>query len=45
MLDAIHWLKERRECTEPNVHFLRQLLTYEEQLFGRRLTLLDDIRL
>ncbi|CAB1343725.1 unnamed protein product [Coregonus sp. 'balchen'] len=45
LLHAIRWLKERRACTAPNVNFLRQLLTYEEQLFGRRLTSLDDIRL
>ncbi|XP_055757627.1 serine/threonine/tyrosine-interacting-like protein 1 isoform X2 [Salvelinus fontinalis] len=45
LLHAIRWLKERRACTAPNVNFLLQLLTYEEQLFGRRLTSLDDIRL
>ncbi|XP_061693732.1 probable rhodanese domain-containing dual specificity protein phosphatase [Syngnathoides biaculeatus] len=44
LLHALRWLKERRACTAPNVNFLRQLLTYEEQLFGRRLTSLDDIR-
>uniref|UniRef100_A0A674AX48 protein-tyrosine-phosphatase n=1 Tax=Salmo trutta TaxID=8032 RepID=A0A674AX48_SALTR len=32
LLHAIRWLKERRACTAPNVNFLRQLLTYEEQL-------------
>ncbi|XP_071376520.1 serine/threonine/tyrosine-interacting-like protein 1 [Centroberyx affinis] len=45
LLHALRWLKERRACTAPNVNFLRQLLTYEEQLFGSRLTSLDDIRL
>ncbi|XP_067091832.1 serine/threonine/tyrosine-interacting-like protein 1 [Osmerus mordax] len=45
LLHAVRWLKERRACTAPNVNFLRQLLTYEESLFGRRLTSLDDIRL
>lgn len=44
LLHAVRWLKEKRACTAPNVNFLRQLLTYEEQLFGRRLTSLDDIR-
>uniref|UniRef100_A0A673CEY6 protein-tyrosine-phosphatase n=1 Tax=Sphaeramia orbicularis TaxID=375764 RepID=A0A673CEY6_9TELE len=44
LLHALRWLKERRACTAPNVNFLRQLLTYEEQLFGSRLTSLDDIR-
>uniref|UniRef100_A0A3Q0RCD1 protein-tyrosine-phosphatase n=1 Tax=Amphilophus citrinellus TaxID=61819 RepID=A0A3Q0RCD1_AMPCI len=38
LLHALRWLKERRACTAPNVNFLRQLLTYEEQLFGSRLT-------
>uniref|UniRef100_A0A671YU44 protein-tyrosine-phosphatase n=1 Tax=Sparus aurata TaxID=8175 RepID=A0A671YU44_SPAAU len=32
LLHALRWLKERRACTAPNVNFLRQLLTYEEQL-------------
>lgn len=45
LLHAVRWLKERRACTAPNVNFLRQLLSYEEQLFGSRLTSLDDIRL
>lgn len=44
LLNALRWLKERRACTAPNVNFLRQLLAYEEQLFGSRLTSLDDIR-
>ncbi|XP_061765882.1 probable rhodanese domain-containing dual specificity protein phosphatase [Nerophis ophidion] len=44
LLHALRWLKERRACTAPNLNFLRQLLTYEEQLFGSRLTSLDDIR-
>ncbi|XP_075993316.1 serine/threonine/tyrosine-interacting-like protein 1 [Genypterus blacodes] len=44
LLHALSWLKERRACTAPNVNFLRQLLTYEEQLFGRRLTNLEDIQ-
>ncbi|KAM3606825.1 uncharacterized protein V6R79_024034 [Siganus canaliculatus] len=44
LLHAVRWLKERRACTAPNVNFLSQLLTYEEQLFGSRLTSLDDIR-
>ncbi|XP_056148276.1 serine/threonine/tyrosine-interacting-like protein 1 [Lampris incognitus] len=45
LLHALRWMKARRACTAPNVNFLRQLLTYEEQLFGSRLTNLDDIRL
>ncbi|KAI5622857.1 serine/threonine/tyrosine-interacting-like protein 1 [Silurus asotus] len=45
LLHAFRWLKERRTCAAPNAGFLRQLSDYEEQLFGRRLTLLDDIRL
>ncbi|XP_069000565.1 serine/threonine/tyrosine-interacting-like protein 1 [Embiotoca jacksoni] len=44
LLHALRWLKERRACTAPNVNFLRQLMTYEQQLFGSRLTSLDDIR-
>ncbi|XP_054655309.1 serine/threonine/tyrosine-interacting-like protein 1 [Dunckerocampus dactyliophorus] len=44
LLHALRWLKERRACTAPNLNFLRQLITYEEQLFGSRLTSLDDIR-
>ncbi|XP_035461065.1 serine/threonine/tyrosine-interacting-like protein 1 isoform X2 [Scophthalmus maximus] len=44
LLHALRWMKERRACTAPNVNFLRQLLTYEETLFGSRLTSLDDIR-
>ncbi|KAL7382926.1 hypothetical protein ABVT39_001665 [Epinephelus coioides] len=44
LLHALRWLKERRACTAPNVNFLRQLLTYEELLFGSRLTSLNDIR-
>ncbi|KAA8583636.1 hypothetical protein FQN60_014844, partial [Etheostoma spectabile] len=37
-------LASRRACTAPNINFLRQLLTYEELLFGSRLTSLNDIR-
>uniref|UniRef100_A0A8B9KZ85 protein-tyrosine-phosphatase n=1 Tax=Astyanax mexicanus TaxID=7994 RepID=A0A8B9KZ85_ASTMX len=44
LLHAFRWLKERRTCAAPNVGFLRQLLDYEEQLFGQRLTSLEDIR-
>lgn len=44
LLHALRWLKERRACTAPNINFLRQLLTYEEQLFGSRLSSLEDIR-
>lgn len=43
LLNALRWLKERRACTAPNINFLSQLLTYEEQLFGSRLTSLEDI--
>ncbi|KAK5854220.1 hypothetical protein PBY51_015310 [Eleginops maclovinus] len=43
LIHALRWLKERRACTAPNVNFLRQLLTYEELLFGSRLTSLNDI--
>uniref|UniRef100_A0A8D3DJC4 protein-tyrosine-phosphatase n=1 Tax=Scophthalmus maximus TaxID=52904 RepID=A0A8D3DJC4_SCOMX len=35
LLHALRWMKERRACTAPNVNFLRQLLTYEETLFGK----------
>lgn len=45
LLHAFRWLKERRACAAPNAGFLRQLSDYEELLFGRRLTSLDDIRL
>ncbi|KAL2083641.1 hypothetical protein ACEWY4_021414 [Coilia grayii] len=45
LLHAFRWLKERRGCAAPNAGFLRQLSDYEEQLFGERLTSLDDIRL
>uniref|UniRef100_A0A8C6SJF3 protein-tyrosine-phosphatase n=1 Tax=Neogobius melanostomus TaxID=47308 RepID=A0A8C6SJF3_9GOBI len=34
LLHALHWLKERRACTAPNINFLQQLLAYEELLFG-----------
>uniref|UniRef100_A0A3B4UY45 protein-tyrosine-phosphatase n=1 Tax=Seriola dumerili TaxID=41447 RepID=A0A3B4UY45_SERDU len=37
LLHALRWLKERRACTAPNVNFLRQLLTYEDNhrlIFG-----------
>lgn len=44
LLHALRWLKERRACTAPNINFLCQLLTYEEQLFGSRLTSLEEIR-
>lgn len=44
LLHALCWLKDRRACTAPNINFLRQLLSYEEQLFGSRLTCLEDIR-
>lgn len=44
LLHALRWLKARRACTAPNINFLSQLLTYEEQLFGSRLTSLEDIR-
>lgn len=44
LLNALRWLKERRACSAPNINFLSQLLTYEEQLFGSRLTSLEDIR-
>ncbi|XP_059215557.1 serine/threonine/tyrosine-interacting-like protein 1 [Centropristis striata] len=44
LLHALRWLKERRACTAPNVNFLHQLLTYEELLFGSKLTSLNDIR-
>ncbi|KAI7804347.1 serine/threonine/tyrosine-interacting-like protein 1 [Triplophysa rosa] len=43
LLHAFRWLKERRACAAPNAGFLRQLSDYEEQLFGQRLTSLDDI--
>ncbi|KAK9541382.1 hypothetical protein VZT92_001428 [Zoarces viviparus] len=43
LLHALRWLKERRACTAPNVNFLRQLLAYEELLFGSKLTSLNDI--
>ncbi|XP_054456601.1 dual specificity protein phosphatase 2-like isoform X2 [Anoplopoma fimbria] len=43
LLHALRWLKERRACSAPNMNFLRQLLTYEELLFGRKLTSLNDI--
>ncbi|KAG7463094.1 hypothetical protein MATL_G00191770 [Megalops atlanticus] len=42
---AFRWLKDRRACAAPNAGFLRQLSVYEEQLFGQRLTALEDIRL
>ncbi|KAK6487385.1 serine/threonine/tyrosine-interacting-like protein 1 [Huso huso] len=41
---AYQWLKERRACAAPNDGFLRQLLAYEERLFGKKLTDLQDIR-
>lgn len=44
LLHALHWLKERMACMAPNINFLRQLLSYEEQLFGSRLASLEDIR-
>uniref|UniRef100_A0A8C9XHM8 protein-tyrosine-phosphatase n=1 Tax=Sander lucioperca TaxID=283035 RepID=A0A8C9XHM8_SANLU len=44
LLHALRWLKDRRACTAPNINFLRQLLTYEELLFGSRLTSLNDIQ-
>lgn len=44
LLHALRWLKERRACTAPNINFLQQLLSYEEMLFGSRLTSLDEIR-
>ncbi|XP_053730478.1 probable rhodanese domain-containing dual specificity protein phosphatase [Synchiropus splendidus] len=44
LLHALRWLKERRACSAPNINFLRQLLTYEEMLFGSKLTSLEDIR-
>lgn len=42
--DALRWMKARRACTAPNIDFLCQLLTYEQQLFGSGLTSLEDIR-
>uniref|UniRef100_A0A8C5DBP4 protein-tyrosine-phosphatase n=1 Tax=Gouania willdenowi TaxID=441366 RepID=A0A8C5DBP4_GOUWI len=39
LLHALRWLKERRACSAPNLNFLSQLLTYEEQLFGFSLTI------
>lgn len=44
LLHALCWLKERRACSAPNVNFLRQLIVYEELLFGSKLTSLSDIR-
>nr|XP_040034129.1 dual specificity protein phosphatase 2-like [Gasterosteus aculeatus aculeatus] len=44
LLHALRWLKERRACSAPNMNFLRQLLTYEELLFGSKITSLNDIR-
>uniref|UniRef100_G3P7F5 protein-tyrosine-phosphatase n=1 Tax=Gasterosteus aculeatus aculeatus TaxID=481459 RepID=G3P7F5_GASAC len=43
LLHALRWLKERRACSAPNMNFLRQLLTYEELLFGSKITSLNDI--
>ncbi|XP_068424753.1 serine/threonine/tyrosine-interacting-like protein 1 [Clinocottus analis] len=43
LLHALRWLKEKRACSAPNVNFLRQLLIYEELLFGSKLTSLNDI--
>ncbi|KAG2462809.1 ECD protein, partial [Polypterus senegalus] len=40
---AYEWLKERRACAAPNAGFLRQLSSYEERLFGKKLTALDDL--
>ncbi|XP_037320685.2 dual specificity protein phosphatase 2-like [Pungitius pungitius] len=44
LLHALRWLKERRACSAPNMNFLRQLLSYEELLFGSKITSLNDIR-
>lgn len=44
LLHALRWLKEKRACTAPNINFLCQLLSYEEQLVGSQLASLEDIR-
>lgn len=38
------WNIATGRCSMPSINFLSQLLTYEKQLFGSRLTSLDDIR-
>uniref|UniRef100_A0AAR2KTZ0 protein-tyrosine-phosphatase n=1 Tax=Pygocentrus nattereri TaxID=42514 RepID=A0AAR2KTZ0_PYGNA len=43
LLHAFRWLKERRTCAAPNAGFLRQLLDYEEQLFGQPVGVLQTL--
>ncbi|CAH1246508.1 DUSP5 [Branchiostoma lanceolatum] len=43
MKDAFDFLKERRQVAQPNLGFLRQLSKYEIELFGAKLTDIDDI--
>ncbi|XP_035671436.1 dual specificity protein phosphatase 2-like [Branchiostoma floridae] len=43
MKDAFDFLKERRQVAQPNMGFLRQLSKYEVELFGAKLTDIDDI--
>ncbi|XP_078660457.1 serine/threonine/tyrosine-interacting-like protein 1 [Branchiostoma floridae x Branchiostoma belcheri] len=42
MKDAFDFLKERRQVAQPNMGFLRQLSKYEVELFGSKLTDIDD---
>ncbi|PIK56339.1 putative rhodanese domain-containing dual specificity protein phosphatase [Apostichopus japonicus] len=41
--DAYRYLRERRSVAAPNTGFVRQLASYEERLFGAKLTDPDDV--
>ena len=41
--DAVFFLESVRPATQPARHFLRQLSNYEAEVFGRKITNLDDL--
>ena len=41
--DAYFYLESVRPSTQPALHFLRQLSNYEAEVFGRKISNLDDL--
>ena len=41
--DAFFYLESVRPASQPAAHFLRQLSNYEAEVFGRKITNLDDL--
>jgi hypothetical protein len=41
--DAFYYLKQLRRVLMPSDNLLKQLLDYEEKVFGKKLTVLEDL--